>query len=100
MDRGAWWATDHSSTKSWSQLKQLSSHTYIHMHICICPYVYASMFVYDIYGFMGLYVCMFLSRTCVDFFFAPLLPSSSVKPKVLVHTVLNNIIFGDIQICV
>ena len=24
VDRGAWWATDHRATKSWTQLKQLS----------------------------------------------------------------------------
>ena len=28
MDRGAWWATVHSVTKSWTQLKQLSTHTH------------------------------------------------------------------------
>ena len=27
MDRGAWWATVHSITKSWTGLTQLSSHT-------------------------------------------------------------------------
>ena len=27
MDRGAWWATDHRVTKSWTQLKQLNTHT-------------------------------------------------------------------------
>ena len=26
MDRGAWWATVHRVTKSWTQLKQLSTH--------------------------------------------------------------------------
>ena len=26
MDRGAWWATVHSISKSWTQLKQLSTH--------------------------------------------------------------------------
>ena len=26
MDRGAWWATVHRVTKSWTQLKQLSMH--------------------------------------------------------------------------
>ena len=28
MDRGAWWATVHGFTKSWTQLKQLSSHRF------------------------------------------------------------------------
>ena len=28
MDRGAWWATGHGVTKSWKQLKQLSSHRF------------------------------------------------------------------------
>ena len=27
MDRGAWWAIVHRVTKSWTQLKQLSTHT-------------------------------------------------------------------------
>ena len=26
MDRGDWWATVHSVTKSWTQLKRLSTH--------------------------------------------------------------------------
>ena len=26
MDRGAWWATVHKVTQSWTQLKQLSIH--------------------------------------------------------------------------
>ena len=28
MGRGAWWATIHRATKSWTQLKQLSMHAY------------------------------------------------------------------------
>ena len=28
MDRGAWWATVHRVTKSWTQLKQLSRHAH------------------------------------------------------------------------
>ena len=31
MDRGAWWATVHRVTKSWTWLKLLSTH----MHVCI-----------------------------------------------------------------
>ena len=31
MDRGAWWATVHRVTKSWTRLKQLS----MHVHTCI-----------------------------------------------------------------
>ena len=27
MDTGAWWATVHGVTKSWTRLKQLSTHT-------------------------------------------------------------------------
>ena len=27
MDKDAWWATVHRVTKSWTQLKQLSTHT-------------------------------------------------------------------------
>ena len=29
MDRGAWWATVHRVTKSWTQVKQLSMHAYM-----------------------------------------------------------------------
>ena len=28
MDRGAWWATVHRVTKSWTRLKQLSTHAH------------------------------------------------------------------------
>ena len=28
MDRGTWWATVHSVTKSWTGLKQFSMHVY------------------------------------------------------------------------
>ena len=35
MDRGAWWATVHSVTKSWTQLKQLRMHTHIERNIII-----------------------------------------------------------------
>ena len=31
MDRGAWWATVHGVTKSWAQLKRLSTHTQYHL---------------------------------------------------------------------
>ena len=42
MDRGAWWATVHGVTKSWTQLKQFSTHTYTYMYIhkCTCMYLY------------------------------------------------------------
>ena len=33
MDKGAWWATVHSVAKSWTQLKQLSTHTYQGLYI-------------------------------------------------------------------
>ena len=29
MDRGAWWATVHGVTKSWTRLKRLSTYTYV-----------------------------------------------------------------------
>ena len=32
MDRGAWWATVHGVAKSWTWLKQLSTHTYVKIH--------------------------------------------------------------------
>ena len=35
MDRGAWWATVHSVTKSRIQLKQLRMHTHIERNIII-----------------------------------------------------------------
>ena len=28
MDRGAWWATVHRVTQSWTQLKQLNTHVH------------------------------------------------------------------------
>ena len=38
MDRGAWWATVHRVAKSWSQLKQLSTHT-----LLACTQVHAGL---------------------------------------------------------
>ena len=35
MDRGAWRATVHGVAKSWTQLKQLSRHTCMHMYVCV-----------------------------------------------------------------
>ena len=32
MDRGAWWATVHRIARSQTQLKQLNTHTLIHLH--------------------------------------------------------------------
>ena len=32
MDRGGWWAIVHRVTKSWRQLKRLSTHTHTHTH--------------------------------------------------------------------
>ena len=31
MEKGAWWATVHQVTQSWTQLKRLSTHTHTHM---------------------------------------------------------------------
>ena len=42
MDRGAWRATVHGVTKSWTQLKRLSTHS-THTH------TYRYVYVYDIY---------------------------------------------------
>ena len=33
MDRGAWWATVHGITKSWTELKRLSTHA--HPYRCL-----------------------------------------------------------------
>ena len=40
MIRGAWQATFHRITKSWTWLKQLSAHTHTHIHIymCVCNF--------------------------------------------------------------
>ena len=32
MDRGAWWATVHGVSKSWTRLKELTVHTHAHTH--------------------------------------------------------------------
>ena len=32
MDRGAWWATAHRVTKSWTRLKGLNTHAHAHTH--------------------------------------------------------------------
>ena len=38
MDRGAWWAAVHRIARSWTLLKRLSMHTYVHIyrHILFC----------------------------------------------------------------
>ena len=46
VDRGAWWATVHRVTKSWTQLQQLSTH---------------SIPVYKLIGHFFLSLCIFLS---------------------------------------
>ena len=33
MDRGAWWATVHTVTKSWTQLNQVSTHRLMNLKI-------------------------------------------------------------------
>ena len=48
MDRGAWWATSHSVSKSWTWLKPLSTHAYI---VVIC-----NLHVYKLY----FYICVFM----------------------------------------
>ena len=44
-DRGAWWATVHGVTKSWTRLKQLSVHmcacTHTHTESIVCTCVHA-----------------------------------------------------------
>ena len=47
MDRGTWWATVHSVTKSQTQLKQLSTHAHIQLEgeiVCVCREVHAYFF--------------------------------------------------------
>ena len=45
MDRGAWQATVHRVTKSWTQLKQLSMHAYSYIYYILYIYIciYASI---------------------------------------------------------
>ena len=47
MDRGAWWATVHSVTKSRTQLKQLSTHAHIQLEgelVWVCREVHVHFF--------------------------------------------------------
>ena len=69
MGRGALQATVHRVRKSWTQLRQLSMHTY--MCACVCEYmcVYVYMYVYIciyecIHIYMYLYMCVCVS-VCV-----------------------------------
>ena len=39
MDRGAWWAMVHRIAKSWTQLKQFSTHTHPYPHSHMCVYI-------------------------------------------------------------
>ena len=46
MDRGAWQATVHEVTKSWTQLKQLSMQAYVYVCVCVCVCVCVYVYIY------------------------------------------------------
>ena len=46
MDRGAWRATVHRFTKSWTELKQLSTHMCIPVYLMVCIYIYKFIIYY------------------------------------------------------
>ena len=66
-DRGAWWTIVHRVTKSWTQLKQLNTHTYRHIYIYICLCVYNIYILKIISGYCWVYVCFL----CFWFTFQP-----------------------------
>ena len=43
MNKGAWWATVHGVTKSWTQLKWFSTHTHTHTYACTHHSLYISI---------------------------------------------------------
>ena len=46
IDRGAWQATVHGVTKSWTQLSD-NMHTHTHTHIYMCVCVYICVYIYE-----------------------------------------------------
>ena len=60
MDRGAWRAIIHRVAKSWTQLKQLSTHihTHIHTHVYVYMYIYKSQkkFTLSVHYSFSLYI--------------------------------------------
>ena len=56
MDRGAWWATACSITKSQRWLKWLSTHAYIY-NIYIYIYMYIYSLIYSLYLSLGIGWC-------------------------------------------
>ena len=60
MDRGAWRAIIHRVAKSWTQLKQLSTHihTHIHTHVYVYMYMYKSQkkFTLSVHYSFSLYI--------------------------------------------
>ena len=80
-DRGSWWATIHSVTKSFTWLKQLSTHTCTHnIHTCIFKIM--NNFIFDICNghSSGVPVCSdsfaYVSFLTQYFAGSPLFPSS------------------------
>ena len=55
MDRGVWWAVVHGVTKSWTQLKQLSTQAFTLNYLC-CPIGFLigkwNKLIYDQYTFV------------------------------------------------
>ena len=54
MDRGAWWATVHGITKSWTWLKWLSAHAYQVNHWYFSPSL-PSLHIVLLYSFISLF---------------------------------------------
>ena len=44
MDRGAWWATVHGVTKSWTKLTKTHAHAYIYVCVYMCIYIHNMFF--------------------------------------------------------
>ena len=55
MDRGAWQATAHGITQSWTRLKQFSKHTqrYTYTH---WRYTYIYIYIYEYWIYTGIYI--------------------------------------------
>ena len=65
VGRGALQATVHRIRKSWTQLRQLSMHTYmcacVYKYMCVYVYMYVYICIYEcihIYMYLYIYMCV------------------------------------------
>ena len=76
MDRGAWWAIDHSVAKSWTLQKWLSTHTHTHMLMLLALEPYFESHCYKIW-----FLPMWLKLVCLHHAHIPTLGEEAKKKR-------------------